>query len=113
MVKKPWGDITPSVTFWTVDGITKQWVRKAGYGGLWCENAVQACARDILAEAMPKLEAAGYPIVMTSHDEPVCEVPKGFGSVDEICEILCQAVPWAPGLPLAAKGWRGKRYKKG
>lgn len=110
---KPWGEITDSVVFWTTDSLTKQWVRQAGYGGLWCENAVQAAARDILVNAMPALEAAGYPIVMTSHDEPVCEVLEGYGSVEEVCEIMCRPVSWAEGLPLSAKGWRGKRYKKG
>ena len=50
---------------------------------LLLENITQALCRDIFAEAMPRLEAAGYPIVMHTHDEYVCEVPEDFGSLDE------------------------------
>ena len=50
------------------------------YGGVWVENIVSGIARDILVEAMFRIEAAGYPITMHVHDEFVCEVPIGFGS---------------------------------
>ena len=50
------------------------------YGGVWFENIVSGIARDILVEAMFRIEAAGYPIMMHVHDEVVCEVPIGFGS---------------------------------
>jgi DNA polymerase len=82
------------------------------YGGTWIENAVQAIARDIIADAMPRLEAAGYRIVLHVHDEIVAEVPDEFGSVEEFVQILTTPPAWAVGLPLAAKGRNGQRFCK-
>jgi DNA polymerase bacteriophage-type len=88
------------------------WARIKTYGGALVENLCQAVARDILAYSMPKLEAAGYPIILTVHDEIVCEVPNGHGSAVEMEAIMCEAPAWADGLPLAAEGFEAERYRK-
>ncbi len=108
----PWGDKKPSVTALGVDSVTKRWVRFALYGGLATENCVQAIARDIMANGMLNAEKAGYPIVLTVHDEAVADVPEGFGSVAEFEALLCSLPAWAEGLPISAEGYEAKSYRK-
>jgi hypothetical protein len=85
---------------------------KGAYGATWIENLVQAVARDLFAAAMPRLEAAGYPIVLHVHDEIVAEVPDGFGSEEEFKALLLTLPPWAMDLPLNAKTRNGPRFCK-
>jgi DNA polymerase len=82
------------------------------YGGAWAENVVSGIARDLLAAALMRLEAAGYAVVMHVHDEVVCEAPNDFGTVDEFKRILTEAPSWAEGLPIAAKVRNGPRFSK-
>jgi DNA polymerase len=85
---------------------------QGAYGGTWCENVVSGIARDLLADAMLRIEAAGYPIVLHVHDEVVAEVPEGFGNTDEFTKLMTRKPAWALELPIAAKAWIGKRYTK-
>jgi len=82
------------------------------YGGLWTENIVSGIARDLLAEAMIRIEAAGYPIVLHVHDEVVCEVPENFDSEQEFIRLMTRKPAWALDLPIAAEAWSGSRYRK-
>jgi DNA polymerase len=85
---------------------------QGAYGGIWCENVVSGIARDLLAAAMLRIEAAGYPIVLHVHDELVCEVPVGFGNTDEFTKLMICKPAWALDLPIAASAWTGARYCK-
>ena len=82
------------------------------YGGLWVENIVSGIARDLLVEAMFRVEAAGYRIVLTVHDEIMCEVPENFGSEQEFIRLMTRKPAWALDLPIAAEAWSGPRYRK-
>ncbi len=85
----------------------------SAWRGLLTENVVQATARDIFAEIMLRLEAAGYPIVLHTHDEPCAEVPLGFGSIEEFERIGSQRPTWCASWPISMSGgWRGQRYGK-
>ena len=98
----------------TYEGISenKKWSRIETYGPKLVENIVQGTARDLLAEAMLRVEEKGYPIVMHCHDEIIAEVPEDSGSVDEMCEIMAVQPKWAEGLPLRADGFECRFYKK-
>lgn len=90
------------------------WIRKDLYGGRMAENVVQRVARDIQMNAIEGLEATDYPVVLHTYDEVVCEVPEGYGSVEELEGIMASLPDWARGWPIkAAGGWRAKRYRKG
>ena len=73
---------------------------------------MQAIARDLLAEAMLRIEAASYPIVLHVHDEVACEVQIGFGSTEEFTRLMVRRPSWALELPIAASAWSGPRYVK-
>ena len=98
----------------TYEGISenKKWSRIETYGPKLVENIVQGTARDLLAEAMLRVEEKGYPIVMHCHDEIIAEVPEGEGSVDEMCELMVVQPEWAEGLPLRADGYQCPFYQK-
>lgn len=92
---------------------TRQWGFQYTYGGKLTENIVQALCRDILAWSMPGVEAAGYEIVLSVHDELITEVPDTDDyTTEELCALMCDLPIWAKGFPLAAEGDIMYRYRK-
>jgi DNA polymerase len=92
---------------------TKSWRHEPTYGGKLVENATQGLARDVMAHGMVGAERAGYPIVLTVHDELVTEtLDNDAFSPIMLSHYLAATPAWAPGLPLAAKGYQSKRYRK-
>jgi len=114
----PWGKEILKIRFWgwntnPKNGPVEQWIEFETYGGKLTENVTQAVARDRLAHAMLQLDPH-YPIVMHVHDEPVAEVPEGYGSVEDFESLMMRPPAWAADWPIkAAGGWRGGRYRKG
>lgn len=103
----------PSIRFMGIDSKTHQWTSQFTYGGSLTENVTQAVARDLMRDAMHRLERTGvYETVLTVHDEVVAESDAAAGSVEEYENLVSQIEPWAAGLPVKAEAWRGGRYQK-
>lgn len=101
------------ITYMGVDQYTRKWKRLDTYGGKIFENICQAVARDVMAHNMPAIEAAGYAIVMTVHDEILAEAPDSPEfNAEHLSALLAANPPWALDMPLAAAGFEAYRYKK-
>jgi DNA polymerase len=104
-----------SLTYMGISAPSYKWARQYTYGGKIVENIIQGCCRDVMAEAMVNLEAAGFPLVLTVHDELVAEVPK-VGNVErefeQFCEIMSTPPSWASTFPATVEGWYGERFRK-
>lgn len=100
-----------AITFEGTNAANK-WVRGETYSGRMVENCTQATARDLLAEAMWRMERQGLNIVAHVHDEVILEVPEGTVAVDDVSRIMNQNPEWAEGLPLSSSGYWGRYYFK-
>lgn len=108
-----WGTSKDTIMYDGVDSFTHQWTAQSTYGGKLVENITQAVSRDIMAEALLRLEGhEDYTPVLSVHDEAINEVDEGKGFTEEVEWIMEQRPSWAPTFPIAVEGWRGKRYRK-
>lgn len=102
----------PSITYMGMNQSTKRWSTVETYGGKLVENVVQAIARDCLACAIERLEAAGMPVVFHIHDEVVIDILADRADLDAVVGLMKAPIPWAPDLPLNADGWTGLFFRK-
>lgn len=109
----PQVDAQGKVSYMGINQYSRKWQRLKTYGGKLAENVTQAVARDVLAASMPTIEAAGYEIVLTVHDEVITEAPDSPEfNADHLADLMAANPPWAEGLPLAAAGFEAYRYRK-
>ncbi|SAL47092.1 DNA polymerase I [Caballeronia arvi] len=109
----PQVDDSGGISYMGVNQYTRKWQRVKTYGGKIFENLCQAVARDVLFENMPRVEAAGYEIVLSIHDELLTEAPARSEYSDAHLSELISTVPeWAQGIPLSAGGFEATRYRK-
>jgi DNA polymerase len=109
----PKTDDKGQLSYFGVNQYTRQWGKIKTYGGKLVENLTQGFARDVMAANMPRIEEAGYEIVLTVHDELLTETPDTDAySSDHLATLLSVCPDWAPGLPLAAAGFEAYRYRK-
>lgn len=105
--------IDGAITYMGLNQYSRKWCRLKSYGGKLFENICQAVARDVMTANMPLIEAAGYQIVLTVHDEVICEAPDTDDFNPEHLASLLAANPiWALDMPLAAAGFETDRYRK-
>jgi DNA polymerase len=109
-----WGarlDVDGSICFMGQNQTTRKWEKTGTWGGKLVENIVQAYARDCLAVALLRLDAAGYNIIFHVHDEIIAEASDG-ARWEDMAAIMGQPIDWAPGLLLRAEGYSTKFYLK-
>jgi DNA polymerase bacteriophage-type len=104
------GRVKLQVEYDAVDSYTKRWGPQRLYGGLQFNNVVQGLARDKLVSSMFRLEDAGYPLVLTVHDDNTSEVDEMFGSAAEYGAIMAEPDEWCPTMPVAVQAWEGARW---
>ena len=100
-----------AVHYYTVGQQTRKWEVTSTYGGKMVENIVQAIARDCLAVTLERIAARGLQVVFHVHDEVIIDAPMET-TVEEICALMAEPIPWAPGLVLKGAGFESGYYMK-
>ena len=100
-----------AVHYYTVGQQTRKWEVTSTYGGKMVENIVQAIARDCLAVTLERIAARGLQVVFHVHDEVIIDAPMET-TVEAICDLMAEPIPWAPGLVLKGAGFESGYYMK-
>lgn len=100
-----------AVHYYTVGQQTRKWEVTSTYGGKMVENIVQAIARDCLAVTLERIAAKGLQVVFHVHDEVIIDAPMET-TVEEICGLMAEPIPWAQGLVLKGAGFESMYYMK-
>lgn len=100
-----------AVHYYTVGQQTRKWEVASTYGGKMTENIVQAVARDCLAVTLKRISDRGLQTVFHVHDEVIIDAPMSV-TVDEICDLMAEPIPWAKGLILKGAGFESGYYMK-
>lgn len=100
-----------AIHYYTVGQQTRKWEVASTYGGKMTENIVQAIVRDCLAETLKRIDRMGLQVVFHVHDEVIIDAPVSI-TVDEICDLMAEPIPWAPGLILKGAGFESDYYMK-
>lgn len=100
-----------AIHYHTMGQQTRKWEVTSTYGGKMTENIVQAIARDCLAATLERIAARGLQVVFHVHDEVIIDAPMET-TVDEICGLMAEPIPWAPGLVLKGAGFENDYYMK-
>lgn len=107
------------LNYFKVDPQTGQMRPEKTYGGKLVENIVQAVSRDIMAAAMLRIVKHNkrfkkqYDVIMTVHDELVCEVDDTeTHNEEEFTKIMETREAWYADAPIKAEVKTAYRYTK-
>lgn len=100
-----------AIHYYTVGQQTRKCEVDSTYGGKMTENIVQAIARDCLAETLRRIDQLGLQVVFHVHDEVIIDAPVDV-TVERICGLMAEPIPWAPGLILKGAGFESDYYMK-
>lgn len=104
---------SPHLSFMGRHIITKEWKRLGTHGGSLTENADQASSRDLLAEAMWRVDQhEDFDLLLSIHDEVIAEAPIGTMPVPQFEALVSEVPIWASTMPVEAEGWKGPRLRK-
>jgi len=101
----------PSIHYFTQGQVSRKWEVTDTYSGKLTENCVQAIARDCLAEVLLRIEKKGWDPVFHVHDEVIVDAPMDV-TADDLCALMAEPIPWAPGLVLKGAGFESAFYMK-
>jgi DNA polymerase bacteriophage-type len=103
------------IVYWGPE-VGGRWVEQRTWGGKLAENATQACARDVMSEAMLRAWRRNSMVpCMSVHDELVyplpLENPRSMLRITyTLADLMLEAPPWAGGLPLDGEHKVMRRY---
>jgi DNA polymerase len=89
------------------------WRYKRAWFGIFVENVVSGTARDLLAGALLRADARGWPIVFHCHDEITVEAADGILTEQDLLALMLEPPAWAASLPLGGKVHSGQTYFEG
>lgn len=101
-----------SLSYRAENPVTTRWDEFDAYGGILCQNAVQATARDVMRDALRRFADFDVLPVLTVHDEGIGEA-FGPDAAERVHKAMTTPPAWAVGLPIAADSSAGPRYVKG
>lgn len=97
--------------YYSIGQQSRKWEITSTYGGKMTENIVQAIARDCLAVTLERISSRHLQVVFHVHDEVIIDAPMST-TVDEICDLMAEPIPWAQGLILKGAGFESNYYMK-
>ena len=102
-----------TMTYKGLNSVTHQWEYIDTYGPRLVENIVQAIARDLLTEAILRIQQnPDCKIVAHVHDEIIIEADPDKVALDDMIKAMCVLPEWGEGLILNAAGFTNPYYMK-